>query len=387
MRTETYSKDWGNEARVSSAPSLSVNRAIKAKRNAARLVWEHRKDAPYYSESLKLAIALSLYNAKYTTQANGKEKGEINRRTRKHAIDLIRTESDAAQSHNILPTIGIEVEVPQIPMRFDYETTALKYAEFFDAMNMPRNRSNERLKNIKSRWEFSPKPSYSAQVQARILSELIQGKFIPHLENSKKPEDVRQYLDENLVSLHINLGNPPQNQGELMPSKDAEILSRALAIGYTSTLRLEHRKTKNMPFVDVRKKGSTTPLFKNGMWGETRLELRGMEVLDSKTYRALYAAQALFGLSFKAHVQPDSIYKEAYDALMEDIATEMDRANYSPPSAMVDWYNDSYEISRVAGRENVASNMRKILERHTRLVRGFGKPAKDSVKPQQPQVK
>ncbi len=364
MRTEALNKTNPDKVQISFQPSMRKEDGIQARADAAKIV-QATPDKPHYTDSLQLAIALSLYNARNTKDTTKSQKRALETRAHSLAADLIHTESMASHTYNFLPTIGIEVEVPQVNMKYDYEAQAVKYARFFDAIGMPRNRSNGNLNDIKSRWEFSPRPSYSAQVQARILSELIQGGFIPHLENSKDPKHVEEHLDEHLVSLHINLGKPAQ--GVLHPTQvnEVEDLAKALAIGYSSALRLENRKTPNRAFAETARYGDMVPLQKNGIWGQGRIELRGMEVLGSNSYRALYEAQDVFGLFFQAYKYPKSEYKELYNGMMRDVKAQMQKGGYKF-LPITDYQADSYEISRVAGRPDIAKGMRKIIHSYTK---------------------
>lgn len=365
MRTENYKRNDPSEPRVTFMPQLHLQGAADAKDQAVTAL--AGKALPSYTESLRLAATLSIYNANHIRERlPAAESWLIKKRAASGVHNLIDAENKAADPSNPLPTVGIEVEVPRVPLRAA-STIVPEYITFFDAIGMPRNRINTLPSQIHA-YEFSPRPSFSAEVQARILSELLQGGFIPHLTSSTSPEDVRKYLDENLVSLHVNLGVPSTLETDIDMQRDAEKLGVALAVAYSSPLRLEHRKSKSScGFADMVKR-ETTPLKKDQTYGSLRIELKAMEVHDSKTYRSIYTAQALFAALFQATMYKGGQFHSLHEGLMKDIEAIQDHFNYKP-SNNIDNYNKSYEVARLAAREDAAYEMRGMLEAYARKIK------------------
>lgn len=200
---------------------------------------------------------------------------------------LILEERVASNPSNPLPTIGFEVESPKKAGLF---YTNKNYGRFFDLIWLPRNKLNPRTHDEQfDRWEFSPPPSYSASVQARILCELIKGGFIPSLAHSQSPEDIVRLLDDKLVSLHVNLGVPSKITTSLSTDNDnVRTFLAAFALGFTSTQRLDNKTSGNMgSFKEV-----DTATAKSGKRQE-RLEIKALEVRTQSTYRLMHEIQNL----------------------------------------------------------------------------------------------
>lgn len=382
MRTEAYKKGDPFEPRVSFIPNLNPQDALKANKEAGVIL--EKGPLPTYSNSLQLAAALSLYNFDHMRErVSRSDKRTLRKRVIASIESLAEVEFAASQKGNILPTIGIEVEVPRIPLKLVEGIIIPAYATFFDTIGMPRNKINK--DNLKTGgWEFSPRPSFSSQVQTRILSELIQGGFLPHLTQSHEQQQVQKYLDAALVSLHINLGIPSQLTPHPSLEKKTEALGIALAVAYSSPLRLRDRKSKSIEFAGV-KGGDNIPLNKDRQrYGNFRVELKAMEVLDSKTYRAMHTAQTLFGIFFQAQIEKEGIYGYLNNALQSDIAGIFEKYKYQY-SLATNPQDKSYEVYRLADRDGAAKETREVLERYTKLFRRMQAPATDSEALPQPQ--
>lgn len=129
-----------------------------------------KKEAPVNLERLAPNELVSAYNLPTSTLSDV----DIAFIKRRH-FKLIEQEIAAAHPANHLPTIGFEVESPRKPYRL---VDPMDYADLFDRIGMPRNKVNESTgtkdgTSYPTYWEFSPPPSYTASVQARILHELI----------------------------------------------------------------------------------------------------------------------------------------------------------------------------------------------------------------------
>lgn len=267
---------------VSDAPEFNFERA----RQAASLL--QSRGLPEFP-ALNLALALRIYNQDET----GVE--EAFQPTKRRLSQMIAGEITASDLTDPRPTIGFEVESPK--KSFDKERDSSNYSYFFDAIGMPRNKANAGT-NAAIFWEFSPPPAYSAAVQRRILHELIQGRFIPTLLYSQDPVDIRTYLDDKLVSLHINLGIPNLIQRGLVNFKnelDVLLFSSMFAYAFTSPLRLQQRN--QTIFTDVKEAEQTAK--SGGQY--RRLELKAFEVGNETTYRLMEEVQ-LMGTALFADV-------------------------------------------------------------------------------------
>ena len=273
---------------TSPPPIFAVDAAQRVRSLVANRRFEH--DYP----ALSLALSLAAYN--YATFVSGVSDNQI--RHFLHRFDeLVGQERAAADPQNPLPTIGIEVESPR--KLFEKERDGLNYANFFDVLGMPRNRVNFNLSQAFAYWEFSPPPSYTASVQTRILSELIKPGFIPSLRYSQNPEDIREYLDNKLVSLHVNLGVPLSLVGNEWNgwgskfTKDAELFSSMFPLAFTSPLRLKSRSRE--PFFADR---MAEPTLKDQGGIHGRFELTALEVASASNYRLISEIQLLGACMF-----------------------------------------------------------------------------------------
>ncbi|MDZ4209615.1 MAG: hypothetical protein U1C56_00380, partial [Candidatus Curtissbacteria bacterium] len=230
---------------ISPPPVFNFEGARAARRYAFNFVKGRLGDAFYdfNPDSLQLAAALAYYNFNQRSEKTSREE-QILENQLSH---LVRIERAASDSESPLPTIGVEVETPRKP--FEKQEVSL-YKEFFDAIGMPRNRANTFPDETTTYWEFSPEPSYSAEVQARILSELIKGGFIASLLFSQHPCDIREYLDDKLVSLHLNLGVPSFLAVNSKQKREFRIFSTVLGVAFSSSERLRERQSG--PFYRVK---------------------------------------------------------------------------------------------------------------------------------------
>lgn len=264
---------------VSDIPKFDFERAKQA---ASRL---RNKGIPNFP-ALNLALALRIYNQ------IGIRVEEAFYPVISRSYKLINDEVTMSDAKNPLPTIGFEVESPSKP--FDSKGDTIGYKFFFDAIGMPRNKVNAG-EIVSTFWEFSPPPSYCAAVQRRILHELLEGGFIPSLRYSQKPEDIREYLDDKLVSLHLNLGIPNRIERELPNfgnDPDVLLFSSMFAYAFTSPLRLQHRSQQ--VFANIKEADQT----KKGGGQNKRLELKAFEVRSETTYRLMEEVQLLAAALF-----------------------------------------------------------------------------------------
>lgn len=141
------------QKKISQPPVFDVDRVV----SVLKIV----ESQGYKLEALNLSLALILYNYSLSecfTEVNNEYILGRNLR-------LVEREIEASDPNNPLPTIGFEVESPRKPYS---ESLGRKYAEFFDAIGMPRNKANVKkgeMNNLAAFWEFSPPPSYTSSTQ------------------------------------------------------------------------------------------------------------------------------------------------------------------------------------------------------------------------------
>lgn len=317
-------------------------------------------------KSLELALTLALYNF---LAKGGEEKdlGDASLRLKR----LAEEEIAASYISNPLPSVGIEVESPRRPFMFSsylYEKYKY-YKEFFDFMGMPRNKVNEDGR-ISDYWEFSLRPSYSASTQARILSELLKGRFIPSLNRPYDPELVERNLDHKLVSLHVNLGmfeNPDANMGRGI-TPDFRIFALGLAFAFDSPERLLSRLSDNF----FTTKSSNIVSLKRS---KARLEVKALEVSDSSTYRLLHEAQVIASALFASLSKDPKIAKSGLAEKWRETALQICEIfdclnvniNYLPQK------KDAYNLAK---ETRVSADLRRVLDRKTHEIEAVLKSKK-----------
>lgn len=224
-------------------------------------------------------------------------EGELQRVRR-----LSEMEREYAEAGNPLPTIGIEIEIPQESVRD--KVPVLKQ------LGIPNQAEMDDL------WEVNPKFSYSPWAQARILQELVVMGAIP--VGSKQVENANfGKISSEPLSLHVNFGLAEEVKAYAKKFRDgfdneATVLNDALVYAFTSPDRLYHRKT-NMSFLlqhdaagtkKTQDKGSVTAESENHDRGLKlyRLELRANEFKDFPTFRMLAESQRL-AAAFSAYIK------------------------------------------------------------------------------------
>lgn len=224
-----------------------------------------------------------LYN--FLKQRPGASEEEFSRevdRCRRYSME----EREYSQEGNPLPTIGIEVEVPEKYLSED----KVAVLNELGIPNYPESRTYS-----DALWEVNPNFTYSPWVQGRMLQELAVMGALP-LEDSG--DGIKKVSSEELLSLHINLGLP----GELVTNprvsqSEFYVLSDVMNYAFTSENRLANRKT-NSSFIRkskntrTSKKSGRMPLADHDSFA-MRLELRASEFRDYPSYRMLAEVQRL----------------------------------------------------------------------------------------------
>lgn len=293
----TIPDEYVSKLEIISAPPIIDIGAIE---HAQQVVRELDPTEFRNFSALRLALTLGLYNFSNVNHPTKEQEQAFLARFR----PLINAEKLAAVPANPLPTIGWEVEARnKSAPHFPQDNTKPTYEDFFKAMGW-FNFNN----NIKSFWEtdvveFSPLPSYTAEVSSRLLSELIKGGFVPSLRKSTDPSDIREYLGDKLISLHINLGVPKKSDkfgDEEARERVSWKFSSIFALGYSSSDRLIHRFTSHL---DSFKSGAGEGVIdtNKGTSNSGRVEIKALEVRDRSAYRLMWEIQNLGAAFFESY--------------------------------------------------------------------------------------
>ena len=195
---------------------------------------------------------------------------------------LSRLEKEAANPENPLPTIGIEIEFPDIVSYSQKEV--LEGVGIHYEIDSPAKRRHEV-------FEINPGFSYTAEVQARMLQDLISLEIIPQHGDPELPED-----EDHPYSLHLNFGFPSEYllRGQELP-REHLLVSDVLTIGFTSKARLDTRQT----FVSIQKRPAETSTKNEESMplGRERSEIRLLEFTGKESFRLLKEAQLLMALA------------------------------------------------------------------------------------------
>lgn len=340
------------EIKVSQPPVFDFEKAILAKEATS-------KEGYASPPNVRTAGILWLYNTPPERWSQIFEKFKF----------LHRQETKAANPLNPLPTIGWEVESPSYPFKREMSG---RYAIFFDLIGLPRNKNHTSVvpgnqDTYSLRWEFSSAPSYSSAVANRTLCELIKGDFIPHLIGSSTAQDRHILLDEKLVSLHINLGIPSwaYDTNDEIPSRENKnflLLASAFELAYTSSERFTHRS--QISVVADYKIGEQTT--KANMDQAHRLEVKALEVSDSKTYRLMdelqLMATSLFCDMGKRNPSIARIWKKTSNKL-QHIYTQ----HTIGPSIVT----DKQKVGSLVEETTIQRKLRKVLTEGSHQVRSI----------------
>lgn len=318
-------------------------------------------------QALKLALALASYNFAVENHPTFYTLREY---ILKVQSKLFSVEYKGWNINSPLPTIGIEVESPRKPFNLRRLENYLAYSHFFDLIGMPRNKANSANYSIESPpdyeiyWEFSPPPSYSASVQKRILFELIHGRFIPSLKASKQTKDIKEFLDEKLVSLHINLGIPDwlrqtQDVSGPVQSQDIQLLAASFAFGFTSASRLLYRHQST-----VANSKNAVQTNKDQNPGGSRVEIKAFEVRDRSVYRLIEEIQLLSASAFSFLGKGDQALSQTWASTKNELLSIFDSFNIKP-----EVLSAKQQSSELVSETNIAYFIRKVITKRAILIR------------------
>ena len=284
------------EIKVSPPPSLEDNAADLARKFTLEFTHTHNMVSGTQEAATNIA-AYNFYNGNYP-------RNSFSRLWRK--LETLSQKESEAHEYQPLPIVGIEIEAAR--KQYDKDGTGLTIA-FLEKLALPRNRVN--IATNASYWEVSTPPSYSSQTQMVLINELIRGNFIPHLEISGPPQEdidgfrsqelpelIRKYLDQKLISLHLNIGIPQElvthsdAKGFLATSYDLALFANLAAFAFTSPLRLVNKSSADLYMIK-----EATPTSKNQI-EHSRYEIKTLEFGNQDIYRLIPTLQLVSAAVF-----------------------------------------------------------------------------------------
>lgn len=227
----------------------------------------------------------------------------------------------------IVPTIGLEVEVPEKTYASHGMATVGKYVkpgEFYKISE----KFGVKPSFEHSTWEWAVDYSHSARVQSLIVHELIQAGFI----DTEGSGGERKVKEGGEWSMHVNLKVPDRLNYKDRPSlkkrlnDNSDILTNAFTYAFSSPERLKSRKSNSRYILGksaqkIKKQKSLDNAVKNEppedtAWSvsppqprdeipEGRLEIRSLEVRDKTLYRLLVEIQRVASAMFASQMPAD----------------------------------------------------------------------------------
>lgn len=293
-----------------------------------------------------------------------KEFNKINR--------LSKLEKEYSSEGNILPTIGIEIEVP-------IENLTQDKVKILNKLNIPNH--EERKDSL---WEMNPDFSYSPWAQAQMIQELADMDALPLKESPKNSK--KKIVNDEILSLHVNFGMPNSVQKRIMENNYTSItyMNDALTYAFSSPERIAGRKTKTAIGLEDDAKESKKNTNKDessiGKRKLMRLELRAQEFRDYPTYRMLVESQRIAALLIAEMTLSGKIgiSREERDLVIlwqkfeNDIKDLFDK--FDLEKGMVDSYRGTYKIIEILKepesdiKPNLKKSCREIISRYSKEV-------------------
>jgi hypothetical protein len=282
---------------------------------------------------------------------------------------LSELENEYSKENNLLPTIGVEIEVPR---------KNLTYAkrEILTKLEIPNESEENGL------WEVNPSFSYSPWVQARIIQELAEMEALP-LENKTKNSQGK-IVGKDLLSLHVNFGMPAEVTRRIMSDNRDEIvlMSDTLTYAFSSTDRIAGRKTATSVRWDDDAKESKKSINKkkkakylSNTDDLLRLELRAGEFRDYPTYRMLAEAQRLIALLISNIKENSDLFPitpkestlvELWKKFENEVKILFQRFNLE--NEMIDSRHGKTKIIEILNETDLRQQCRKIVTKYSKEV-------------------
>lgn len=264
--------------------------------------------------------------------------------TRLHA--MIRDEEEAAKDAH-LPTIGIEIEVPEKKFPLGSPTYS-KLAKWLNDNGIPVDKDFSDLEPT----EFSLPPSYSAHVQARMLHELRKAGYVP--------------TDYSFASLHVNLGVP---HGPKLQKKNVEDLSDVLTYAFVPAARIRNFSYAEAVEIYGENDKDVIVVEKGEVSHDKRIEFRTPRVFGPKTYRMLEEAQ-IIGSLFTGE---ENKYDQLKHEFIDEVAILRKKYNLSRNAPTNDYIRaaDAIQFARTQrenGQRNLIDDARHIMWKYAQTV-------------------
>ncbi len=208
---------------------------------------------------------------------------------------------------NPLPTIGIEVEIPETEELLDYKKT-------FDLLDVHTDQESEML------FEVNPNFSYSPGPQARVLQELGMLDILPTQDNPVSGE--REIIPGSL-SLHLNFGVPEGLTFEDSETRNhVQRVTDILTYAFVTADRIKKRKTANSVLIKSGRTQKSRKMKKQAR-NICRLEIRPTEFSGKSTFRLIAESQLFVGGLFAKLKQDQKIKMTQSESKLADLYGKM----------------------------------------------------------------
>lgn len=270
-------------------PAAEYNKNKDSSEENYKVVEETKKmfNGKDFPPTVVPAIRLHVFNfLKKNPRASSNDVSiEVNRL--KHYLDL---ETETVKEGNPLPTIGLEIEIPEELFPAEFEGGAVLNSLGINTEMEVSQIGPEKFIEIQTAF------SYSGWVQSRMMQELVEMNVIP-VEN----DEGGRHIEPGLLSMHCNFGIPPgliQKGGP--EEKICKRITDLLTFAYVSPERIAQRKTRKAS-LSKRKDIQKTEKMQTGEGAHSnkmplRFEIRTTEFVGQSSYRMLTEAQVLVGL-------------------------------------------------------------------------------------------
>ncbi|MCE9548914.1 hypothetical protein K8Q98_00735 [Candidatus Nomurabacteria bacterium] len=292
---------------------------------------------------------------------------EIYERNKAFAEHLSKRESEFMDPNNPLPTIGIEIEIPN-------EDFLPIFRSIFDQIDIPN------VSETEGKHEMNPNFSYSPWVQARMLQEITNLGIVP-----LKKGDGKKIIDpEKPLSLHINFGIPNtiRNWERMIEGADSNpeatevpelgLINDILTFAFSSSNRIKNRKTSESIHFH---KGARETLKDTGNNKFIyRVEFRATEFKDYSTYRLLAESQRIMGMFISSVKRQEKVpmsgAEEKLALLWDEFKKEAEAYLYGEEKLETNLFDKyMYLASRVMEtRPEVRKNCRALITKYSKRV-------------------
>ncbi len=199
-------------------------------------------------------------------------------------IEEAYEEERQAEENSNVATIGVEIEIPN---SINVSVVNNILANLF--IHLEEGGKSKKGRYLK---EISTHFSYSSQVQARLIQELMKLGLVPLEKSSDSRQKINaanlsgyEISDDEALSLHVNLGLGLDKDSFYQDQQIAllESIAASIAIAFSSPERIEARKTSDiydMKVADKSREKYSGPSYAYPNY-HIRYEVRAAELRDS----------------------------------------------------------------------------------------------------------